>query len=185
MYVVDLTNETWTLISKQAIILFSHGSWCGSSHPAFEAGGNSFPVAKSNSIWPTLSSFKQTKAAHNDQCCHYGQLIWSGPMCCWFLSFMAIQMCVTASICVTTLSVCGWVSVCVPIQTNGGLAQRAWSPARPLIGIYIGRIINFYFPYYLSVICVNVSRHQFTTLQLMLLPSSLLLLSLLQTFWSL
>lgn len=134
MYVVDLTNETWTLISKQAIILFSHRSWCGSSHPGFEAGGNSFPVAKSNSIWLKLSSFKQTKAAHNDQCCHYGQLIWSGPMCCWFLSFMAVRMCVTASICVTTTCV---VCVCVPIQTNGGLGQRAWSSACPLIGIYI------------------------------------------------
>lgn len=120
MYVVDLTNETWTLISKQAIILFSHGSWCGSSHPAFEAGGNSFPVAKSNSIWPTLSSFKQTKAAHNDQCCHYGQLIWSAPMCCWFLSFMAIQMCVTASICVTTLSVCVAESVRVSLFKQMG-----------------------------------------------------------------
>lgn len=83
----------------------------------------------------THSSFKQTKAAHNDQCCHYGQLIWSGPMCCWFLSFMAVQMCVTGSICVTI--VCVWVCVCVPIQINGDSGQRAWSCACPLIGIYI------------------------------------------------
>lgn len=31
------------------------------------------------------------------------------------------------------------VSVCVPTQTNRGLGQRAWSSARPLIGIYILR----------------------------------------------
>lgn len=107
----------------------------------------------------THSSFKQTKAANNDQCCHYGQLIWSGPMCCWFLSFMALQMCVTGSICVTTVCVC----VCVPIQILCKWRFGAKSLERFLSfnwHLHTGRIINFYFRYYLSVICVNVSRRQ-------------------------
>lgn len=37
----------------------------------------------------THSSFKQTKAAHNDQPCHYGRLIWSGPGHCGFIFFYA------------------------------------------------------------------------------------------------
>lgn len=49
-------------------------------------------------------------------------------------SFMPIWMCVTASICITSVCMC----VSGPIQTNGGgLGQRACSTARPLIAIYI------------------------------------------------
>lgn len=98
----------------------------------------------------THSSFKQTKAAHNDQPCHYGTLIWSGPGHAGFISFVPIQMCVTASARVPSVFVC----VCerVPIQTNGGgLGRSACSSARPLIAIYIlGESSISNSPYYLS-----------------------------------
>lgn len=83
------------------------------------------------------SSLKQTKAAHNDQACHYGRLIWSGPKRCGFIFFYAhIDVC--HSLTMHWKHACVCVCMCVPIQTNRSrLGQKAWSTARPLIAIYI------------------------------------------------
>lgn len=121
---------------------------CGGSRPAFEAAGNSFPLPNPTRYGRhTHSSFKQTKAAHNDQPCHYGRLIWSGPGHCGFIFFYAhIDVC--HSLNMHYKHVCTSVS----IQTNGdSLGQRACGTACPLIAIYIlaeSLISNS--PYYLS-----------------------------------
>lgn len=59
----------------------------------------------------THSSFKQTKAAHNDQACHYGQLIWSGPGHGGFISVMPHTHCVSQPQYAVSLYVCASVRI--------------------------------------------------------------------------
>lgn len=73
---------------------------------------------------------------------------------------------------------CVWECVCVcPYSNKWRFRTKSLELCLSLNWhLHTGRIINFYFPYCLSVICVNVSRRQrqFTALRshLMLLPSS-------------
>lgn len=114
----------------------------------FEAAGNSFPAPNPTQYGRrTHSSFKQTKAAHNDQPCRYGRLIWSGPGRGGFILFYAhIDVCHGLNM--HHKHVC----VSVPIQTNGWRfepesLEHCLSFNRHL---HTDGIINFQFPYYLS-----------------------------------
>lgn len=118
--------------------MFYCRAWCGGSHPVFEAAGNSFPLPNPTQYGRhTHSSFKQTKAAHNDQPCHYGRLIWSGPGHCGFIFFYA-HIDVSQPQYASQACMCVCMCMSVSIQTNGdSLGQRACSTACPLIAIYI------------------------------------------------
>lgn len=92
----------------------------------------------------THSSFTQTKAAHNDQACHYGQLIWSGPGHGGFISVMPHTHCVSQP----QYAVCVLVCVCVrerirPYTNKFGLESLGYCMSFNC-HLHCGRIVTFW-----------------------------------------
>lgn len=92
----------------------------------------------------THSSFKQTKAAHNDQACHYGQLIWSGPGHGGFISVMPHTHCVSQPQYAVSVCVCACARVRIRLYTNKFGPESLEYCTSFNCHLHSGRIVTFW-----------------------------------------